>query len=71
MKERKRAQRRKHKFRMRRRARRIFPHWDNIDKVADHLHYCHCPYCRNPRRLKGHPRTLQERRWEVPKKDKQ
>ncbi len=56
-----RALRRHHRARIRRRARRLLPHWTDIDKLAEHLQYCRCPYCINPRRLAGHPVTRQER----------
>ena len=44
------SRRRKHKFRMRRRARQIFPEWKNAERCADHLKMCSCWMCGNPRR---------------------
>ena len=61
------AERRHHLDRMKRKARRIYPH-DEFATWANHLAGCSCPMCRNPRtsRLtKGSERlTVQERRFE-------
>lgn len=45
-----RSLRRSHKERMKRKARDIFPYDDDAFKLADHLAYCSCPSCGNPRR---------------------
>lgn len=44
------SRRRKHKFRMRRRARSIYPDWPKAEWNADHLKVCSCWMCGNPRR---------------------
>lgn len=45
------CRRRKHKFRMRRRARRIYPDWPNAERAGDHIKVCSCWMCGNPRRF--------------------
>ncbi|MTH94752.1 hypothetical protein E1297_01780 [Roseibium sp. RKSG952] len=55
-----RADRRHHNARMKRKARRLYPH-DEKGTLSDHLASCSCYMCGNPRKYFGE-RTLQERR---------
>lgn len=67
--ERDRSYRRHHKRRMKDKALWIWKvcwnqdeyHANNITYIADHLKYCTCDVCGNPRRYFGMP-TIQERR---------
>ena len=57
------SSRRKHRFRMRRRAAQVFPFWPEAWKWGDHICGCSCVHCGNPRRrLRGRARlTRQEK----------
>jgi hypothetical protein len=57
----KRAERRKDSFRMKRKARRVYPNSTHPEKVADHLAACSCFMCGNPRRY-GQGPSMAERR---------
>lgn len=59
-----RAIRRRHKARMKRRAREVYPMAPKAEYWCDHLAVCNCFMCRNPRHTrKGEDRlTLQERK---------
>ncbi|MBX3170905.1 MAG: hypothetical protein KF760_26090 [Candidatus Eremiobacteraeota bacterium] len=51
------SRRRKHKFRMRGHAQRVFPDWAHAWSAGDHLKVCSCWMCGNPRRhMKGKER---------------
>jgi hypothetical protein len=52
--------RRKAKARMKRKARKLYPH-DECARLADHLASCSCPSCGNPRHH-FNKMTMQERR---------
>lgn len=58
-----RAQRRSDKERMKKKARKLFPH-DKDAKLADHLASCSCHMCGNARKHYGH-KTMQEVRSDL------
>ncbi|MBT9582824.1 hypothetical protein IV102_05715 [bacterium] len=60
------TRRRKNKFRMRRRAQKVYPDWHKAWQNGDHIKVCSCWMCGNPRRhLKSKEGlTLAERRVE-------
>lgn len=62
-KDKSRAKRRQDLKRMKRRARRIYPH-DAAAKCANHLQTCSCYACGNPRKH-FNEKTLQEQRAEI------
>lgn len=55
-----RARRRLDLDRMKAKARRVYKHARDPAKLANHLQYCSCHMCGNPRRLGEQP--MQERR---------
>jgi len=46
-----RALRRRHFARMKARARRVYRHMDQPERIANHLAFCSCAMCGNPRRM--------------------
>ena len=67
MKNHKRAERRRHKDRMKRKAKRKFWWYDDVTqavKYADHLAVCSCMACGNPRKF-FNQKTMQERKAEL------
>lgn len=63
MKNMKRAQRRTDSFRMKERARAIYP-WDQKARSADHMANCSCYMCGNPRKHFDQ-KTMAEKRSEI------
>jgi len=59
----KRAYRRRCKFKMKQKARRLYPFTECPEKYADYLAVCSCPGCGNPRRHFD-AKTLQETKHE-------
>ena len=58
-----RSLRREHKERMKKKAHRIMPYYDDAFKLADNLAHCSCMACCNPRHSGywGHSQTISER----------
>ncbi len=58
-----RARRRSDLYRMKCRARRVYPH-DESAKCANHLQACSCPGCGNPRKY-FNEKPIQEQRADI------
>lgn len=48
-----RVKRRRDKARMKKRAKKVYPWWDEAYKVADHIKLCSCFMCCNRRKIEG------------------
>lgn len=62
------AQRRADLKRMKRKARRLYPH-DAKARCANHLAVCSCAMCGSPRRFYPNSATMQERRAVLSERD--
>lgn len=58
------ARRRADLERMKRKAKRLYPH-DDKARLANHLAACSCHMCGNPRRYYPNEKTMQERRADL------